>query len=566
MYKPKESPFSDSDSDPEHADNAPLLSPSNTKDLRKRNTEFETEPSPSNLQNIDGTSFLDWEKASLRHLVYELRAPLQAGFSYILLAHAKQMILLPFIRTLIWCDDPTNSTEFSSTTNNSSQWSGSSHCDNLEFVAGEAQFLKGIADGLDQILHCLFLPALGHATDVFGRKWSLRVGISGALLQYVLFILASILPVRSALPYILVVLASIVQGATGIFMTTVFTSVSDRVLAGSESESESESESDRNIDTTQTQKAKGGNRAFGILQFNNMASNTISGLVTTFLIISHNLSTYTIVWLLICIGACLVLVLVEVTFDSPPNQGTTKDFNWKKANPFHMFALFREHPAMKWLALALFFMALGHSAMTILQAFMIAQYKWSQTKATVVFFICGPFALLSLFASFYLIPWIGARLVLLAATTLQVAALACFACASLSPVFLYLGLVLVSSGGGSMPAFMQLLSEMLPDGLRAHIVSIKMSVVLGAIAIGSICYSALFKALPGFRTLSFVFGLFFLLVALTCLVRFGQVVRKDTKSWTPKGKTKNDPEVHPEEDPLFLSLGEMEDDAEFLSL
>lgn len=102
-------------------------------------------------------------RETLRSLVsvsLELRVQLLAVAIYGFTALAKNLSFFPFSRTTIECQSAVAAEDPSSVL-----WSGSLHCTDQRLVAREAQFLKGLAEGLDQLFHCMMLPLLGHAID-----------------------------------------------------------------------------------------------------------------------------------------------------------------------------------------------------------------------------------------------------------------------------------------------------------------------------------------------------------------------------------------------------------------
>ena len=99
----------------------------------------------------------------------------------------------------------------------SSDWSGSRHCNDRCLVAREAQFLKGIADGVEQAIQFWSTPILGVLSDsVIGRR---PIGISSVtgLMLSVLALGCAALARRGDGVLALVVIGSAVKGTTECF-------------------------------------------------------------------------------------------------------------------------------------------------------------------------------------------------------------------------------------------------------------------------------------------------------------------------------------------------------------
>lgn len=250
---------------------------------------------------------------------------------------------------------------------------GSPYCTDLGHVAREAQYFKGVSEGLDQAFHCLLLPALGHAIDCFGRRWGVLFGMTGVTLQCFLYLLAS-LSTFGSLSHFFVITGAIIQGGSGIFMAALNASIRDVQLGSSRHSKKQES------------------HAFGLLQVSQGAASFFGVVLVTALVIAENLTSYNWVWLAISLVSLLVLLYLHSMFEETiPEKAQWK---WENANPVTQLSKLREVEAHKWIALALFFCLLALSSLSVFQAFTVAQYHWSQTKGTKVFMFTAPFMVL----------------------------------------------------------------------------------------------------------------------------------------------------------------------------
>ena len=237
-------------------------------------------------------------------------------------------------------------------------------------MAREAQYFKGVSEGLDQAFHCLLLPALGHAIDCFGRRWGVLFGMTGVTLQCFLYLFASLSSFGS-LSHFFVITGAIIQGGSGIFMAALNASIRDVQLGSARYSKKQES------------------HAYGLLQVFQGGASFLGVVLVTWLVVANNLNSYNWVWLVISLVSLLVLWYLYSTFEETLPEAC--EWKWENANPFTQLKKLADTDAHKWIALALFFCVLALSSLTVFQAFTVAQYHWSQTKSTTVFMFTSPF-------------------------------------------------------------------------------------------------------------------------------------------------------------------------------
>jgi MFS family permease len=89
-------------------------------------------------------------------------------------------IFFPYIRTTVSCSTPVDP----QIPNSSSDWSGSLHCGDKDYVARVGQERLGFAMGTNLILQFLFISMLGSAADSYGRKPVLAISWLGYLIEW----------------------------------------------------------------------------------------------------------------------------------------------------------------------------------------------------------------------------------------------------------------------------------------------------------------------------------------------------------------------------------------------
>jgi len=131
--------------------------------------------------------------------------------------------------------------------------------------------------------------------------------------------------------------------------------------------------------------------------------------------------------------------------------------------------------------------------LVIVQAFVIAAYGWTQTSSMLVFLGLGVFAVMSIAAGFTLISKFGTRFCLVMAITLASFGTAIMSLAGVSHLFLILGGLVLACAAFGNPAYLALVSEMVPPEEQAQLQGGIGAVGLLASAVAMPMYSALFR-------------------------------------------------------------------------
>jgi len=406
---------------------------------------------------------------------------------------AKNVTFFPFVRTTMSCDSGLGALD-----HDDPLWSGSLHCNDVQVVARKAQLLKGWSEGLDQGFHCLMLPFLGHAIDCFGRRWGVLVGMSGVFLQCVFFLLAS-LGGFGIFSHAMIICGSIIQGMTGVFMGAVTASVRDLQIISNDDAHRHES------------------HAFGALQASQGLFASLSMVFIVSLVITKNLENYNFVWLFFSAMAAAATLLGFFLF--PETLLKLSTWNWKKASPLSLVDLFTQGETQKWVALMVFFQLLSLSSLSTLQAYTVAKYGWSQTRSTVVFLILAPLPVLSLAASFILIPKLGPYRYIEFSQFIAALGVAVLGLADFGSFYAFLGLAFIVCTMGSFPAITQVITGLAREDEVGQLLSNIGAIALAAVAIGNIFFATVFHGQEKVSSMPFVSALPLILIACWCAIK-----------------------------------------------
>jgi len=431
-----------------------------------------------------------WQELLLTSATIKL--PLVSAGVYSFVSVAKNVSFFPFLRTTIVC--VSNITAITDTS--SEKWSGSSYCTDLDLVAREGQFIKGLSEGLDQTVHCLALPLLGHAIDCYGRRWGVLCGMTGIFLQCFFYFLATSFLDAS---HLLIIIGSIIQGGTGVFMTAINASIRDIQL--------------KNVGDENSPHAS---QAFGAIQISQGSANVVAVIITTVFIISHNLTSYQAVWGIFSCVSLLVLLMCYYFYGE--THDSLQQWQWRKASPFNVLVLFRESESHKWIGLGVFFVTFALTSFSVLQAFTIREFKWTQTYSTSIFLILSPCAVVSLAASFTLIPRYGPVWVLRINFYLMNFCMICFSLAKWSEAFVFLGISSLLLSIGAFPALMQVITSTCEEHRTGEVLANIGAVCLGAVAIGNLVYGTIFSH-KFISTMSFFVGTPLMWIGTYCASR-----------------------------------------------
>lgn len=380
---------------------------------------------------------------------------------------ARSVIFFAFLRTTVDCGRATPD-DFD---RSSSDWSGSRHCNDRCLVAREAQFLKGIADGVEQAIQFWSTPILGVLSDsVIGRR---PIGISSVtgLMLSVLALGCAALARRGDGVLALVVIGSAVKGTTECFYLIVDSSVSD--VFGST-------------------RSRG--YTYGVLQVYRLFCTGLAIIVATGAVISRNLYDYS--WVFWSLSAlCFVNAVIVIPFVVPEtNTSATEAFDCANASPLRTFRVLWRLPYIGMIGAAVFFILFAVTVLSIAQAFVIAAYGWTQTVSVIVLICVGAFGFAAAALSPKLITRYGARRVFRVAIASANLGLAIMTFSPLSPVFFLSGALFVAVALVGTPAYLALVTRQVrPVDLGVTLGAIS-SLAIAAIAIGAPVYAAIFRS------------------------------------------------------------------------
>eukprot|EP00466_Bigelowiella_natans_P002918 jgi/Bigna1/86571/estExt_fgenesh1_pg.C_110242 len=294
---------------------------------------------------------------------------------------ASRLIYFVFLRTTIDCEEETPP-DFDRTS-----------------VAREAQFLKGITDGVEAALKFFIFPFLGLLSDVKGRNATMTLSVIATAAYRRRG--SSILP--------LITIAYIVQDSYWLQIFRIFT-------------------------------------------------QGVAVLFITGFVITANHYEYFRVYLSLCIIS-LVTVPLPYMLIPESNQDPNLNTSWRDATPYAILSQITESPYLSYFAVAVFISIIGLSVLSISVAFVIAAYKWTQTVAVIVAIGIGAGGFFTQAAAPRLIDLFGARRVLLMAINSSNIGLIIMVFSPISPAFFIIGLAFVVSAIIGIPAFLSLVSR-----------------------------------------------------------------------------------------------------------
>ncbi|GBG27900.1 Hypothetical Protein FCC1311_041232 [Hondaea fermentalgiana] len=445
-----------------------------------------------------GTKTARGHARSLLSLGYDLRLQLLSAGIYAFIASSKAVTFLPFIRTSIECESDQPAVD-----RHSSHWSGSTACTDLGLVARDAQYMKGWAEGLDQGFHCVALPLLGHAIDCYGRRWGVLVGMLGVFAQCAFFFVAASFGAGN-LADALIIMGSIVQGLTGIYMAAVNASLRDTQLAASKANDEG-SEA----------------HAFGALQLTQGSFAALAVAVVTGGVIAQNLESYTSVWFGYAMLAAVSSVALYMGF--PETLAERQTWQWHKASPLRLVDLVWVDSSQRWVAVMMFFLVFSLSSHATLQAFTIATYHWSQTKSTVALMPLAPIVLLSMGAALFIVPRFSPQNVLMGTFVFLDVASVLFCFAGVGPIFVFVGAGFLLATAGAIPTIMQIIASLAgPDEVGQFLANMG-AISLAAVALGNVFFGFVFRTFPKVPELSFLLAAPFMFIATYCALKAKRV-------------------------------------------
>jgi MFS family permease len=482
---------------------------------------------------------------------------------YTMLTSIKNSIWFPYCRTLISCANKTiyNTTNVSNTAPSSSSssivWSGSAYCNDLDYVAKTAQVVKSWCDTLNICFQGIFMPILGRCSDINGRRTFLIVGASGLLIQILLCVLSSSVSTigNGILSTSLLLLSSAIQGSTSTFIPTSVALIVDLKRSN-------EKEVGRAIGFLQGIKTFGGliGAAFGIL------------------IISWNLSDYYSTFVSLVVPGLLMTLLtvfspethsndhLHIEIDNAPlddggddnyengsiqnmrsdnlNGGgsigngsdsgattiTTRNNGTKSAckslndllSPFYLIMKTR---ALTTIAIFSFLFSLGASSLSIISAFTITVFHWTQMEASLIIVYPAIVGVISFLSSAWIVPKCGSLLSVVISSVLGTIGLICMTLsAALLPLFFIIGLGFLASGAFGLVGYLSFISARIDPSKQGELQGTLGACALAGFALGNVGYSGLFYFLEDHKWIVFLIGTIFSFCSLILIGHYYVII------------------------------------------
>ena len=381
------------------------------------------------------------------------------------IASTRDTVYFPFLRTLIDCENAT-AVDFD---RSSRDWSGSPHCSNRCLVAEEAQLLRGISGSVEQTVQCLTMPILGVLADSFGRKSVCLYSIAGLGISVYLYAGAAFAG-KGQLAHMLVIGGGVVKGLTEALFMLIYAMVADTY--------ETADERGMVYSMMQTIKAS-------------CAALLVGGI--TMLVLSANLNNYAFVFFVLGTMALLVCAVASCVMQETLPEEQRHPWSWKRASPMQHVRFFWDKPHLAMMAGIIFLFVCGISVLVIIQAFVIAAYGWTQTTSMMVLVAIGGFAVMSVACGFVLIARFGARVCLVLSLTLATIGTGCLSLSTYGPSFLFIGGLTLAASSFGNPAYLAVVSEMVPPAQQAQLQGGIGACALLASALAMPMYSAIFN-------------------------------------------------------------------------
>jgi MFS family permease len=465
---------------------------------------------------------------------------------YTMLVSIKNSVWFPFCRTLVTCP---NSTVLNLTAaSNATTWSGSMHCNDLDYVAKTAQVVKSWCDTLNIVFQGIFMPILGRCSDHKGRRIFLVLGACGLLIQLLFCAFAA--SFEGALSTFFLLSSSAIQGSTSTFIPTSVALV---------------------VDLTRGDEKEVG-RSLGMLQ----GIKTFGGLIGAALgimIISWNVSDYSSIFVsLVVPGLAMALLAscspettahhlsVAIKVDDAPFGGdedsgdddghTSSRYNSNKSacssiddfcSPFRLIMQTR---ALSTIALFSFLFALGAASLTIASAFTITVFHWTQTQASLVIVYPAIIGVISFVLSAWIVPKCGALLSVVLASSLGTLGLISMTLSTvLSSFFFVVGLGFLAAGAFGLVGYLAFISNRIDPARIGELQGTLGSCALFGFALGNVFYSGLFYFVDGQEWLIFGVGTIFSGLALMLIVHYYVFVFGATDTFSVLGGNDNEQDV-----------------------
>jgi len=382
-------------------------------------------------------------------------------------AVSRDVVFYPFLRTLIDCGNHTSA----ELDHSSKDWSGSQWCDDRCHVAEQAQLVRGIANGVEQMVQCISMPIVGVIADSIGRKPVAVFSAAGMAVSVFFYAMAALAEMGPAAKG-LVVAGSIVKGATESFFMLMYVMVADAFRTGDER-----------------------GMVYSMLQTMKALTSATTVAIVTGAVLFQYLNSYLVYYLVLTALGVMVAVMTAFVMKETLPQEQHKPLSWQRASPWSQSVFFAGKPHLTIMAAVIFLFVCGFSVLIIIQAFVIAAYGWRQTTSTMIFIGFGLVAIASMGAGFFLIRQFGSRKIF--STSLVLATIGCciLCFASISPVFFFVGGICMASAAAGNPAYLAIISEMVPSENQGQVQGGISACALFATAICMPGYSSMFAQL-----------------------------------------------------------------------
>ena len=422
---------------------------------------------------------------------------------YVCNSSIKGTITYPFLRTLVTtCAEgaapmPTNMTALAAL-KATGNWSGSQHCSDLQYVAGQAQVFKNTASSVSIASQLLVMPSLGSLSDSHGRRPLLIVGAAGVCATVLMDLGASLgsnNDMAEGGTFAFFCLGSFFQGATGIFLSTILAMVVD-ITPGGPGGADGAVENRNLVNGGAAGGRVGGGRVpvgggggggmsrpgrFAVLQIAKAFAAVIGvGLATVF-VVRLDLDDYSMVWVASLVLSAIVLLVTA--FCIPESLPASKRTRWRPCAVNPISTVRRLGPSkgdsrLFVIAVTVFVLSLSLSVLSLIQGFAISEYEWTQFATTVLFVGIGALGLVGLGIAPCLVRRYGPDRVLGSTIFLLTASLVVLCFSLLSAFFFVVGLVLLALCSYGVPAYLEFVSVVVGEGETGEILASLAAVAL----------------------------------------------------------------------------------------
>ena len=181
-------------------------------------------------------------------------------------------------------------------------------------------------------------------------------------------------------------------------------------------------------------------------------------------------------------------------FSRLPVLASLQPWNSKDWIPLRTYRVFLHNKDLGILAVALFLLGFAIGSINVLQGFVVEIYDYSNTQSVLLFLYALVMLALSSFSSHWVISKIGAHAALKSGIALVLGGFVILVFSQSTIALVYIGILVMASGAFATPAFLTIISKIVPASEQGELQGAVNSVTLLSSGIGSIVYSAIFGA------------------------------------------------------------------------